>query len=191
MFKEIKKSARYWWITLIQGLLFLFLGLLFVFSPSDSLFVVIQLLAVYWLLSGAFAIVEATIGKYEGSRFWGFLSGFVSVLAAVFMLAYPLVAYEVTTVFWIYFVGITSIVYGILQFIEGNTVKKNVGKDWSWGNNLLGVFNIIFGVLLLIFPFAAAIAYIWIVGIIAILGAFALFVTAFRLQKIASLMDET
>lgn len=189
--KQVKKAARHWWVVLIQGLLFFILGIIFVMSPGDTLFTLIQILAFYWLLSGALTIVSATAGEYKGSRVWGFLSGSVSLLAGIFMLAYPLVAYKVTTVFWIYIFAFASVLYGILQVVEGTSVRNNAGKEWAWGNLFLGIFNIFFGLTLFIFPIAAAIAYVWIAGIMAIIGGLALLWTAYRLKKLASLMEES
>ena len=188
--KRVKKAARHWWVVLIQGLLLLLLGIFFVFNPTETLFTFIQILAFYWLISGAITIVGATVGEYKGSRVWGFLSGLVSLFAGIFMLAYPYIAYEVTTVFWIYIFAFASVLYGILQVIEGSTVRKNVGKDWAWGNLLLGIFNIFFGLMLFIFPIAAALAYVWIAGILAVIGGLALLWTTYRLKKLASLMEE-
>ena len=188
--KQVKKAARHWWVVLLQGLLFLILGIIFVMSPGETLFTLIKILAFYWLLSGAFTIVSATAGEYKGSRVWGFLAGIVSLFAGIFMLAYPYVAYEVTTVFWIYIFATACVLYGILQVIEGTSIRKNAGKDWAWGNLLLGIFNIFFGLTLFIFPLAAAVAYVWIAGIMAILGGLALLWTSYRLKKLASMMEE-
>lgn len=187
--KQVKKAARHWWIVLIQGLLFLTLGIIFVMSPDDTLKTLIQILAIYWLLSGALTIVSSTIGDYKGSRTWGFLAGLVSLAAGIFMLAYPYVA-EVTTIFLVYIFAFASVLYGILQIIEGTNVRKNAGKDWAWGNLLLGIFNIFFGLALFIFPLAAAIAYVWVAGIMAIVGGLALLWTSIRLKKLASMMEE-
>lgn len=187
--KQVKKAARHWWIVLIQGLLFLTLGIIFVMSPDDTLKTLIQILAIYWLLSGALTIVSSTIGDYKGSRTWGFLAGLVSLVAGIFMLAYPYVA-EVTTIFLVYIFAFASVLYGILQIIEGTNVRKNAGKDWAWGNLLLGIFNIFFGLALFIFPLAAAIAYVWVAGIMAIVGGLALLWTSIRLKKLASMMEE-
>lgn len=187
--KRVKKAARHWWVVLVQGLLFLILGVVFVMSPGDTLKTLIQILAIYWLLSGALTIVSSTIGEYKGSRAWGFLAGLVSLAAGIFMLAYPYFA-EFTTVFLVYIFAFASILYGILQIIEGSNVRKNAGKDWAWGNLLLGIFNIFFGLMLFIFPLAAAIAYVWVAGIMAIIGGLALLWTAYRLKKLASMMEE-
>lgn len=187
--KQVKKAARHWWVVLVQGLLFLILGIVFVMSPGDTLKTVIQILAIYWLLSGALTITGATVGEYKGSRTWGFLAGLVSLIAAIFMLAYPYVA-EVTTIFLVYIFAFASVLYGILQVVEGTNVRKNAGKDWAWGNLLLGIFNIFFGLTLFIFPLAAAVTYVWIAGIMAIIGGLALLWTAYRLKKLASMMEE-
>jgi len=187
--KQVKKAARHWWIVLIQGLLFLTLGIVFVVNPDDTLKTLIQILAIYRLLSGALTITGATIGEYKGSRTWGFLAGLVSLVAGIFMLAYPYVA-EVTTIFLIYIFAFASVLYGILQIIEGTNVRKNAGKDWAWGNLLLGFFNIFFGLVLFIFPLTAATVYVWIAGIMAIVGGLALLWTSIRLKKLASMMEE-
>lgn len=188
--KQVKKAARHWWVVLIQAILLLILGIFFVMHPDNTLFTFVKILAFYWLLSGALTIVSSTVGEYKGSRVWGFLSGLVSLLAGIFMLAYPYVAYEVTIEILIYMFAFASVLFGILQIIEGTNVRKNAGKDWAWGNLLLGIFNIFFGLTLFIFPLAAALTYVWIAGILAIIGGLALLWTAYRLKKLASMMED-
>lgn len=50
-----------WWVVLIQGILTLLLGILFIASPATTLIISIQILGIYWLIDGVFSLVRIFI----------------------------------------------------------------------------------------------------------------------------------
>jgi len=55
-------------------------------------------------------------------------------------------------------------------------------RGGGWGVGILGVLSILFGVLLMIRPFAAALSMPWVFAVIAIAGGISAIFAAFRLK---------
>ena len=56
----------------------------------------------------------------------------------------------------------------------------------SWGWTLaVGILNVVFGIVLLIWPAGGILALLWVVGIFTLAGGIALIVLAFRLRSLA------
>lgn len=186
-FSEIKAAAQNWWVVLIQGILFICLGLVFAFNPAETLIWAVQLLALYWILSGAFSIAGSILGGTEGSRLWTFLAGLIGMFAGTVMIAVPLIAAALTATFWMYFMGFASVIYGVaLLFGEAAAEGESESSDSSRGHFVLGILNVLFGALLVAFPLVAAGAYVIFAGVFAVFGGIALVVFAFRLRGISA-----
>lgn len=183
--EETKEVAQNWWVVLLQGILFICLGLLFAFNPIASLLWMVQILALYWIFSGILSIAGSIMNQTEGSRVWTFIGGLVGIFAGVVLVIAPFIGAAVTATFWMYLMGVASMVYGIALLIGRVVAKDGSGVEVSSGVNfLVGAFNIIFGVLLLAYPLTAAGAFVIFAGVFGVFGGIALIVLAFRLRGI-------
>ncbi|MFV0389129.1 MAG: HdeD family acid-resistance protein [Pyrinomonadaceae bacterium] len=178
--------SRVWWIVLLQAILFIILGILFVANPGASVIALVQFLAFYFIVSGIFSIVDSLMGTSNGSRVWGFIAGLIGIIVGVYMIGYPMIATGVSAIFWMSFIGISSIFYGVFQFINGFQTRSADGAHWAWGSILLGLFNILFGILVLFYPGIAAVSWVWVGGIFLIVGGIVLAVSSFRMKSITS-----
>jgi uncharacterized membrane protein HdeD (DUF308 family) len=52
----------------------------------------------------------------------------------------------------------------------------------GWGAGILGVLGILFGLVLIFNPFAAAVGLVWAAGIFGLVGGIALIIAAFRFR---------
>src|SRR5918992_3375388 len=74
--QEIGTPAPVWGLLLIEGIVILVLGLVLFLAPAMTLFVLIQLLAIYyWLVTGIISIASI----FVDSRMW-----FLKLLAGLF-----------------------------------------------------------------------------------------------------------
>ncbi len=178
---EDNAPKKVWWLFIIQAILMGLLGILFIMYPGASIVTMIQILAFYFIFSGIFAIVEVLMGENKNAKLWGVISGIIGIVAGGYMVAYPAIATGVTTLFWIYFMAFAAIFYGVFQFITAFT-----GSSWSWGNFFFGLFNILFGVLLLSYPLIGAFSYMWVTGVFLIVGSIWLMVMAFKAKDAAT-----
>ena len=61
----------------------------------------------------------------------------------------------------------------------------------AWGWTLgAGVLNVVFGIVLLIWPASGILALVWLVGIFTLAGGIALILLAFRVRSLAKSVDD-
>ncbi len=162
-----------WWLVLIEGILAIALGGFLLVQPASTFTVIVQVIAIYWLVSGIFRI----IGIFMDSSQWGWklVTGIIGILAGLVLLGQGLTAallfgFSVT---WV--MGFLGVVYGVLaiiQFFQGA----------GWFSIVLGVLSIVFGLILLFNTVLAALALPWVIGIILIVEGIFAVVAAFQLR---------
>lgn len=162
-----------WWVLLLQGIAALLMGLLLLAAPYGTVLFVVQFLGWYWLVSGIFEIVSI----FLDSSLWGWklLAGALGMLAGLAIINHPLwsAALLPTTLVWMMgFFGIVIGVSMLVQAFQGGGV----------GAGILGTLSILLGLLLLIHPFAGALALPWVFAVFAIAGGIAAIVMAFRMK---------
>jgi uncharacterized membrane protein HdeD (DUF308 family)/predicted flap endonuclease-1-like 5' DNA nuclease len=159
---------------LIEGIALILLGLLFLARPVITGFVVVQILGIYFLISGIVSIV--TIFTNRGHTGWKLFSGIVGIIAGLLVLAYPvwsLFLIPTTLVIVIALFGIVLGVVALLQAFQGG----------GWGVGILGVVMILFGLFLLFNPFAAALGLPFVLGIVGVVGGLLVVIMSFSLRS--------
>ena len=98
------------------------------------------------------------------------------MLAGVAVLRHPLLAAIMIPTVLVIVLGVQGLVMGILEIIEGF-------KGGGAGSFILGVINILVGLLLLARPLAAALAVPLVFGILLLVQGIGLIVFAFRVRS--------
>lgn len=157
----LKETVKYWWISLIVGLLAIATGVLAFTMPMGIIAVLTVFFVANFLASGIFDIFFA-ISNHKNLNGWGWnlTLGIISVVFAIFLLLRPvesMLAFVLLAGFWVMFTSIAS--------ISGSVEMQRAGiGGWGW---LLafGIIGIVLSYVLIINPsFAAS----FIVGIFAI-----------------------
>lgn len=151
-----------WWLMLLQGVASIILGILFLKSPASSVLALTVFLGVYWIGRGLIGFVEVGIGP----RFtlgWRLVSAIVSIAAGVFVLAQPVSSAAVLPVVCVIALAVNALISGGVSIYYGAT---GAGA----GTVVLGVFDVLAGVLLLAAPFAAALAVPYVLGALCVIG---------------------
>jgi hypothetical protein len=66
--------------------------------------------------------------------------------------------------------------------------RRRGSSAWGW-TLAAGVLNVVFGVLLLIWPASGILILVWLVGIFTLAGGIALIILAFRVRSVARSTD--
>ncbi len=170
--------ARNWWAVGLRGVLAIIFGILALVVPNITLIVLIAFFGAYVLIDGIIAIYLAIRGR-ESNRNWGWLlvEGIVGVLIGIITFRWP----GVTTFVLLAFIAAWAIITGIMEIFEAIELRRVINNEWLL--ILSGVASVVFGVLLLLFPSAGALALIWLIGIFALLFGILLLVLAWRLRQ--------
>ncbi len=173
MAAKIEEPGIPWWLILLEGIFALIIGVLLLTNTGMTTVVLVQVLGIYWLISGIFSIVAIFLDKTMWG--WKLFTGILGIIAGFVVLDHPLWSPLVVGSVLIIFLGIQGLIVGIVRIIQ-------TFQDAGWGAGILGVINIIFGIFLLANVFIATLALPTVIGIFAILGGIIAIIMAFRLR---------
>jgi uncharacterized membrane protein HdeD (DUF308 family) len=166
-----------WWLVLLWGLLSLIVGILFLTTPGMTMLILITFMGAYWLVGGFFTLGSLAVDKTNmGLKI--FLA-VVNILAGIIILLYPLFSTIFILSFFAIFIGFWGLFIGAVHLFHAFKTKDG-------GNGLLGLISMIFGLIILIFPFFAAELIPLIIGVFAVAGGIAAIIAAFQVKKVSA-----
>ena len=162
-----------WWLVLIQGIITLILGVLFLYLPYWTLLVLIIFLGAYWFISGLFSLVSLAVDRTNAG--YKVLFGILGVIAGLAILFYPIYGAVVVVSLFVIFVGVWGLIMGFMGLFAAM-------KGGGWGAGIIGVLLIIFGCLLLANVFVSALVLPFVLGVFGIMGGIAAIIGAFMIR---------
>jgi uncharacterized membrane protein HdeD (DUF308 family) len=171
--------ARYWWALALRGAFAVLFGLLTLFIPGITLLALVLLFGVYALLDGIFDIISAIRSP---SHHWAFvLEGIVGIAVGILTLIWP----GITGLVLLYLIGFWSIFTGVLEIVAGIRLRQVIANELLL--ILMGVLSLLFGLFIIIFPGAGALAIAFWIAAYALLFGIMLIALAFRLRSFRQL----
>jgi len=169
--------ARNWWLVGLRGLAALAFGLLTLFNPAITLAVLILFFGAYVLVYGAFTVFAAVANR-RGEPYWGalLLAGLLSVVLGILTFMMP----GITAVVLLYFIAAWAIMIGVLEIVTAIRLRKVITGEWLMV--LGGVLSVVFGVALVLYPGAGALAVTLWIGAYATVFGMLMILLAFRLR---------
>ncbi len=172
-------EKQLWGLAIAQGVLAILFGILALFWPGLTVALLIVFFSVFVLIWGIVGIITSltSIGK---DKFW-WLELIFSVLAiglATYMLRNPV---ETAAVF-VLFIGLTFLVRGVVDILEGLFDGNRTGGDRVF-HVAVGVIGIIAGIVTLVYPVSAGVAVVWVIGLYAVLYGSLSIAFAFKAQN--------
>jgi len=167
-------SGMPWWLVLIWGILAVIIGIALVATPLVTIFYLILILGIYWFIGGIFTLISLISDR--SNLGWKIFLGIISIIAGIAIITYPLYSSVIVLAVMVICVGFFGILIGITKLFEA-------AKNRDAGAGVLGILSIIFGMILLIYPYAAAIILPWIIGIIALIAGISAIIVSFKVKK--------
>ena len=169
---------RSWWVFALRGVLALAFGILAVLWPGATLLVLVALFAAWMLISGAAATYASLKNRRSDKAWWlVLLLGLVSLTAGVIAVLDP----NITILVLVLLMGANALVTGVLDIVMAVRLRKTIEREWMLA--LAGAISIVFGVLVLLFPAAGALAMVWLVSFYAVVTGALLLTLAFRARN--------
>ena len=172
----LRPIARYWWLWAAFGVLSIVAGAIALADLNLSL-VALGVLFGCWLIAvGFFDVLGGVIAEDAGTarRVLAVLLGVISLIAGVMCLRRPGVGLLALVIV----VGAYLVVAGVLQ------IASAVGGDQPWMGYVLGVVNLVLGILILALPDLGIVTFAILFGIgLVVRGAVALWV-GLRLRRL-------
>ncbi len=174
--------ARWWWTFILRGILAIAFGVLAFLAPPLGIGVLVGLFAAWALIDGVTGLWEGIRSRGRDRSWWlAVLEGIAGIAAGILALVFPVFAAEVL----VYLIAAWAIVTGVFEIVAAVRLREQIQGEFWLG--LAGIASILYGVVLVLFPRAGALALVWLIGGFAIaFGAF-LLVLGWRLRGIHEL----
>ena len=168
--------ARNWWAVALRGVAGIVFGVIALLMPATAMVSLAWLFAAYLLVDGVFAIIAAVRAAEQHER-WGLLllEGVLDLVMGGIVWLFPLgaiLAFVLITAAW-------ALITGALMLISSFRLRGTHGRLWL---ALGGVVSLVWGVLLVVAPFAGAVVLTWWLGAYAVAFGVVLLILAFRLR---------
>jgi uncharacterized membrane protein HdeD (DUF308 family) len=169
--------AQNWWVIALRGVFAILFGIIALLLPGVAIASLVLLFAAYMLLDGGLAIISGVRAARQDKR-WGWLvfEGIVDILAGIVAFVSPLI----TVLFFVCLMGAWAIVSGSLLTTAAFQLHVVHGR---WLMVLGGIISVIWGIMLILWPFVGALVLTWWMGAYALFFGGALIALAFRLRK--------
>jgi len=168
------EQSNIWWLFLLQGIAGILLGLMLLTAPGETLLALITFLGFYWLITGMLALVRIFVDR-SVPWVWSLLTGIVGTLAGILVLKHPLLAALTVPTVIVTILGVQGLVMGVFEILGGFT-------GGGIGSFILGVINVLIGLLLLSSPVTAALAVPLVFGVLLLVQGVGLIIWAFRVR---------
>ena len=180
------------WISLARGILAVALGLALLIQPDKARPMLGNFMGMYWLVSGLMSLRWGVRG--ERARGLSVAAGVVGILAGVAMLGRFLSARWIAEDVIFYILGAVMALTGLMHVGGGFRAGKaepgwHAGglrqrlRAWPWTAALLGVFEIVLGIMLIVSPYGRG-PWFYAAGMIwALVGGAILIGDAIRMRR--------
>lgn len=153
----------------VQGVLAVLFGIAAVFWPGLTLVTLVYLFSSFILITGLVDLVFGikSLGdskKSVFSRFGGVLLGVLQLGVGVYLLRHPHVSFAT----FILLIGFTLIVRGLLEVVLGLFERGNSAL-FKMVMIVSGLISLGVGVVVLMQPAASGVAFVWILGLYALI----------------------
>jgi uncharacterized membrane protein HdeD (DUF308 family) len=175
---DVNTLTRNWWVVLLRGLAGIAFGIITFVAPAISLAVLVLLWGAYAFADGVLALVSA-IRRAGENRWWLLLiEGLFGIGAGILTLIWP----GITAIVLLYLIAAWALVTGVLEIAAAIRLRKVLTNEWLLA--LAGIASLVFGVVLVLFPRAGALAVVLWIGAYAFVFGVLLVALAFRLRSL-------
>ena len=179
------KFLEYWYVYLARGIFALILGILL--GAGRAQWNTLQYIGMFWLSIGLTSIAWA---RPRGSRIkwvrWSLVAGILGVLAGLIALVRPIATQFIATWVFVALIGVLSIITGLAHIFGGFGTGSEDRGHWSWGSLLVGLVQVVLGVIVVIYPFEPIPPVLWLVTGWCLITGVLLILDALRLRARAS-----
>jgi uncharacterized membrane protein HdeD (DUF308 family) len=177
---EKRFIGEYWWALTLKGILAVLFGVAAVFWPGITILTLLYLFGAYILVAGIVDIIHGVGGIFKHtSWFLVLILGFLELGVGVYLLRHP----GVTFATLILLIGFILIVRGVF---EGVAALSGSNSDT---NRVLMLFAsiiaIVAGIFMLFQPASAGVAFVWILGLYALITGPLLIALSLDFKKLA------
>jgi uncharacterized membrane protein HdeD (DUF308 family) len=166
--EEVDIVVGSWWSFLIRGIIALAFGVVMISYPSATAKTFFWIFGVFVLLYGLIDVIRGVVRLFKKEKWFGtFAWGAVGFVIGGIILGH--LDKATADFLWVMaiLVGIWVIVLGIVELAGAFDLPPGTGRGWI---GVLGAISMIFGIIILVYPFGSVYALMVIIGIYAIIA---------------------
>ncbi|MET0417635.1 MAG: HdeD family acid-resistance protein [Actinoplanes sp.] len=177
----LEALSRYWWVVVLRGIAAVLFGVLALVWPGPTVLALVLLFGAYALVDGVFTLASALgrnrDGTRTGSRGWLIVQGIAGILMGILTFVWP----DATALVLLWLIAAWALITGVLQVVAAVRLRREMRHEWLLA--LSGVLSVVFGILLIVWPAAGALAVVTLIGAYAIVFGIALLMLGLRLRR--------
>lgn len=176
-----------WGWLVARGVAAIILGLIALFAPGLTLFVLAMVFAAFSFIDGIAHLVSGIRGaRHKQERYgWLILSGLAGIAVGVLFVIWPLVSTLVYAMLVVTLIAVWALLTGAFQLAAAVRLRREIEGEWLLGAS--GVLSILLGLALLVLswvmPGLTILSVGWLIAFYAFASGVALLVLGFRLRK--------
>ena len=155
--------AQNWWVWTLRGIAAILFGIAAVFWPGLTLVTLVYLFAAYVLVTGVFELIHGIMGiGKRGTWMLDMLFGLIAIVAGIYLVRHPNLRFAT----FILILGFTFIARGLIEAVTAFTASSSATE-----RTLLilgGAVSTLAGIIVLFQPVAGGVAFVWILGVVAL-----------------------
>lgn len=176
-FSNLARQVWYW--PVIRGVIAILFGVVALAWPGKTAAVIV-------IAVGIFAVVDGLVEIANGIRYRGtggaglhVTIGLLGLIVGIVLLVWPGKTAEVL----VWFIGLWTILGGLVQCAASVSLRGIAGSGWGWGL-FAGLLGIVFGVLVLFNVSGGLVAIVWLIALWAIVWGVMLIAFGFQLRSL-------
>ena len=166
-------------IAMMRGVLVMLLGLALIFRPEKTQPMLANFMGIFYFASGIVSMRWAT--AVRPIRRQAIIAGSIGILAGLVTLGRHLIFRHFDDNLFLDLLGAIMLLTGILHILGGFRTE-DFSRSVTWGSFLLGIFEIVLGVLLILSTEEISGTIYWFASLWAFVGGFLILVDAWRIR---------
>lgn len=168
-------------LVVTQGVLAILFGIAALFWPAATVTIIAALFGLFVLVWGISLLIQSLISIGKTGLWWLELVFGIALLGlGVYLVRNP----DVTLAWLILFIGFTFIIRGVVDLVQAFFSDDVAVKENKWFYVISALLGLAAGIIVLLHPAASGLAFIWVVGLYAIVQGTVLIVLASRFQSL-------
>lgn len=175
-----KNQSSMWEVMVIRGVAGILFGFAAVFWPALTLTTLVYIVSIYILVSGVLSIVESVMNLTRGNNwFVSMLVGIAQLGVGLYLVRHPAVTFAT----FILLAGFAFIARGVLEVV--GALIDEPSATMKMLSIVAGVFSVLVGLVLLVQPASAGVAFVWVLGLYALVTGPILVAMGMDLKKLS------
>lgn len=156
-----------WGALLFRGIAAVLFGIAAVFWPGITLVTLVYLFSAYILASGLITLVSSLVSGDETwtTRLLAMVIAVIEIGVGVYLLRHPSVTFKTL----ILLIGFVLVIRGVIDIVSG-LFTSGVGATQKLITVVTGGLAAVVGVIMLFQPAASGVAFVWILGLYALIA---------------------